>query len=201
MAFGWHLSLRRRWSPPPAWPRPASGFIPASDWTAPSDWPPPPPGWNLWKAPRARLLTTVGLALLSALTAVATLRVAHTADRSHALSTRGVAVTAHVIDSHYDPGGGDPNGWTNDHVSFTDRSAQLIHVTVGHHNDNHVEQATGSMTIVYDPRQPTDAAPTSSALVTDNSQDIPPLIGAAVTALLAISSLLVLASALRITRT
>jgi hypothetical protein len=146
------------------------------------------------------LLATVGLALLVALGIVATLSVAHTADRGSALSTRGITTTARLVDSHYDPGGGDPAGWTTDHVSFTDRDGQVIRATVGHHDDDLVEKAAGSMTIVYDPLHPTDAAPTSSGLVSNDSSNIPTLIGAGLTAVLAIALLFGLMSIFQITR-
>src|SRR5690349_5122027 len=37
-----------RFNPPPNWPPPPPGWVPASGWQPPPDWPVPPPGWPLW---------------------------------------------------------------------------------------------------------------------------------------------------------
>lgn len=37
-----------RFNPPPGWPPPPEGFVPASGWQPDASWPPLPPGWPLW---------------------------------------------------------------------------------------------------------------------------------------------------------
>jgi hypothetical protein len=37
-----------RFNPPPNWPVPPLGWIPAPGWRPPPEWPAPPPGWQLW---------------------------------------------------------------------------------------------------------------------------------------------------------
>src|ERR1700730_16817359 len=36
------------WRPPPGWPEPPPGWVPATGWRAPPEWPSPPPGWVYW---------------------------------------------------------------------------------------------------------------------------------------------------------
>src|SRR5215204_1986358 len=42
------MVTRRRFNPPPDWPRPPEGWQPAPGWQPDPSWPPPPPGWQLW---------------------------------------------------------------------------------------------------------------------------------------------------------
>ena len=37
-----------RFNPPPGWPAPPEGFLPAPGWQPDPSWPPPPEGWQLW---------------------------------------------------------------------------------------------------------------------------------------------------------
>jgi hypothetical protein len=37
-----------RFNPPPNWPAPPPGWIPAPGWRPSPEWPAPPPGWQLW---------------------------------------------------------------------------------------------------------------------------------------------------------
>jgi hypothetical protein len=37
-----------RFRPPPGWPEPVPGWVPAPDWRPPEDWPPAPAGWQFW---------------------------------------------------------------------------------------------------------------------------------------------------------
>lgn len=37
-----------RYNPPPNWPKPPEGWVPAPDWSPDPSWPAPPPGWKLW---------------------------------------------------------------------------------------------------------------------------------------------------------
>ncbi|OBI51697.1 hypothetical protein A5707_13355 [Mycobacterium kyorinense] len=37
-----------RYNPPPNWPKPPEGWVPAPDWSPDPSWPSPPPGWKLW---------------------------------------------------------------------------------------------------------------------------------------------------------
>ena len=37
-----------RFNPPPNWPAPPSGWVPAPGWRPSPEWPAPPPGWQLW---------------------------------------------------------------------------------------------------------------------------------------------------------
>jgi hypothetical protein len=78
-------------------------------------------------------------------------------------------------------------------------SGRPIQATVGHHGDDSVEKAAGTMQIVYDPRHPTDAAPSSSALVTgeDGWVATAPRVGWSITAIAALTFLGLLALTLR----
>jgi hypothetical protein len=37
-----------RFNPPPNWPAPPTGWVPAPGWRPSPEWPAPPPGWQLW---------------------------------------------------------------------------------------------------------------------------------------------------------
>jgi hypothetical protein len=37
-----------RFNPPPNWPAPPPGWVPAPGWRPSPEWPAPPPGWQLW---------------------------------------------------------------------------------------------------------------------------------------------------------
>jgi hypothetical protein len=40
--------MGRRFNPPPGWPPPPPGFVPAPGWQPDPSWPPAPPGWQFW---------------------------------------------------------------------------------------------------------------------------------------------------------
>ena len=44
------MPLAGQWqlNPPPGWPLPPPGWVPALEWQPDPGWPPPPPGWQLW---------------------------------------------------------------------------------------------------------------------------------------------------------
>lgn len=70
------------------------------------------------------------------------------------LQQRGITTSAHVVGSTYDPGAGDPNGFTTDTVQFRVADGHTQRAVVGHHGDDHHEQASGITGIVYDPEHP-----------------------------------------------
>jgi hypothetical protein len=148
------LRLRRRWTPPPGWPRQRRGFIPPAGWQPDPTWPAAPEDWQFWRVPRLRVfaaLVLIGFAVLIWSGTVADLR----AWRQHsALDKRGVTTAATLVSYSYDPDGGDPGGWTTDQVSFRTTAGAAIVATVGHH-DPGPERASRVIDVTYDPRHPT----------------------------------------------
>jgi hypothetical protein len=112
----------------------------------------------------------------------------------HALRARGIATTATVINSHYDPGGGDPNGWTTDTIELTTAGDRLVHATVGHHGDDNQEKRTHTIKIVYDPQNLT-VVQTASTLL-DATPDLDLDMAVAMLTLAALAGTTVLLSAL-----
>jgi len=53
-AAGLWLGQRRRpvsrWTPPPNWPVPPTGWRPSAGWAPPPEWPQPPPEWQWWQS-------------------------------------------------------------------------------------------------------------------------------------------------------
>ena len=39
-----------RWTPPPNWPVPPTGWWPHAGWAPPPEWPQPPPDWQWWQS-------------------------------------------------------------------------------------------------------------------------------------------------------
>jgi hypothetical protein len=76
--------------------------------------------------------------------------------RARTLERRGVTTTGEVLSAHFDPNGGDPNGWTSVHVRFTDLTGRRHIATVGHH-DVATEHVGDPFVIAYDPRNPSVA--------------------------------------------
>jgi hypothetical protein len=153
---GWRLriELRRRWRPAPGWPPAPVGFVPDGDWSPDPSWPSAPQGWTGWRINRGSLIAAAVLGAATLFFAYALLGSVSDADRHSALSSRGVITTATVTTSSYDSGGGDPGGWTTDHVAYTDSSGQALTATVGHHYDDSQERASGQLKIIYDPAHP-----------------------------------------------
>jgi len=100
-----------------------------------------------------RLVVFVGLILLGIFMGVSAVQ-DHAKSRRYApLDYRGIITDAKVLSYNYDPDGGDPGGWTRDHVSFMTRDGQTISATVGHH-DPGTENTTGTIRVIYDPLHP-----------------------------------------------
>lgn len=154
------VTLRKTWYPAPGWPRPPRGFKPSGEWTPDPNWPSPPSGWTGWQTRHGRLIAAMVLALLGALSLLGTVREATNTDDTRALQQRGVTTSATVLQSTYDPNGGDPDGWTTDTVQFGNASGRDNYAVVHHHGDNHVEQRTGTLGIIYDPSRPSIAMST-----------------------------------------
>lgn len=148
------LRLRRRWTPPPGWPRPARGFVPSAGWQPDPTWPAVPGDWQFWRVPRLRLLAALLLIGFAAVTWSWTVDDLHAWRQHSVLDKRGVTTTATLLSYSYDPDGGDPGGWTTDHVSFTTAVGATIVATVGHH-DPGPERASRVIDVTYDPRHPT----------------------------------------------
>ena len=107
-----------------------------------------------------------------------------------------MAVVGH---SSYDPGGGDPGGWTTDQVTFIDRRGQAIAVTVGHHDSDATERANGHLAVIYNPAHPTTAM---SVLDYQNDQSAGGvLVGIGLLAIFGSTAIGCLISALRFTVT
>lgn len=146
--------------PPPGWPKPPVGYVPAADWQPDPGWPAPPVGWRFWKVPRLRLtfaFAAIGCAIFMLYGTVSDMI---TWRRHAALDSRGVTTTALVLSYHYDPDGGDPDGWTSDRVSFTTDTGRKVVTTVGHHSPG-PEQSTHLLSVTYDPQRPAVARPAS----------------------------------------
>jgi len=75
-------------------------------------------------------------------------------DTTSTLTARGVTTLATVLSSGYDASGGDPGGWTTDQISFIAANGQPETATVGHHNDDTPERASGHLPVIYDPNHP-----------------------------------------------
>jgi hypothetical protein len=72
--------------------------------------------------------------------------------RQHrALDMRGVTTTATVLSYSYDAEGGDPGGWTTDHVRFATAGRGTVVATVGHH-DPGPERFNRVIDVTYDPQ-------------------------------------------------
>lgn len=151
------IALRRVWNPSPGWPQPPRGFEPSAEWTPDPSWPTPPTGWTGWRPRHGLLIAATLLGIVGILSILGTVRQASTSNDASILHQRGVATVAKVTQSSYDPGGGDPNGWTSDTVRFQDSAGRVTQVVVGHHGDNHVERNTGNFNIVYDTQHPSVA--------------------------------------------
>lgn len=70
-----------------------------------------------------------------------------------ALDVRGVTTTATVLRYSYDPGGGDPGGWTTDRIGFSTATGAQVVATVGHHAAG-PERFSRTLEVTYDPRDP-----------------------------------------------
>lgn len=101
--------------------------------------------------PRARLLAAVFLIGFGVLAWSWTIDDLHAWRQHSALDKRGVTTTATVLSYSYDPDGGDPGGWTTDHVRFTTSSGAAVVATVGHHHTG-PERASRVLDVTYDPR-------------------------------------------------
>jgi hypothetical protein len=148
------VSLRRVWRPAPGWPRPPKGFRPPPGWTPDPSWPSAPPGWTGWRIRRVLLTAAFAVALFGILAIIGVVHQSATTHDERVLHQRGIATAAELLRSEYDPGGGDPNGWTTDTVQFHDSGGHLRQAVVGHHGDDQIERASGTLTIVYDPEHP-----------------------------------------------
>lgn len=63
-----------------------------------------------------------------------------------------------MLSSTYDPGGGDPDGWTSEHVVFQPDSANSEYALLGHHGPNTGQGPGSKVSVVYDPRHPSNVA-------------------------------------------
>lgn len=98
------------------------------------------------------LIAAVIVALFGILSIVGAVHQSTTTHDVRVLHECGLTAAAEVMRSAYDPGGGDPNGWTTDTVQFGEPGGHIRQATVGHHGDDHFERASGTITIVYDPK-------------------------------------------------
>jgi len=137
------------------------------------------------------------LALLSVLSILGALHQATKTHDTRALQQRGVTTSATVLRSSYDPDGGDPNGWTTDTVQFRDTQGRNNQADVGHH-DNHVEQGTRILPIIYDPHHPTVAVSAQEYANSTPALDLTAAV--AITAVLVISALATLLSAFELSK-
>lgn len=192
------VSLRRVWHPAPGWPRPPHGFSPPYGWTPDPSWPSAPPGWTGWRTRRALLIAAAVVALFGVLSIVGVAHQSTTTHNVRVLHQRGITTSADVLRSAYDPGGGDPNGWTTDTVQFHDPAGHLRQAVVGHHGDNHIERASGMMAIVYDPKHP-DVVMSAEQLANSTSgADL--TIAIVITAVVILATLALLLPALQISK-
>ncbi len=76
-----------------------------------------------------------------------------------ALDSRGLTTMAEVGSATYDPDGGDPDGWTIDHVRFTTQSGEIVSAVIGHHGPPTAELQTHRLAVVYDPVRPAVVEP------------------------------------------
>jgi hypothetical protein len=104
------------------------------------------------------LLIAIGLVLVAMAVAVGSVRFLESAGRWHALEQRGVSAQATVLMSTYDPGGGDPNGWTSEEVVFQPSNANSEYARLGHHGPNTGQGRGSEVSVVYDPRHPSNVA-------------------------------------------
>ncbi len=148
------LRLRRRWTPPPEWPRPPRSFVPPLGWHPHPTWPAAPADWRFWRVPPIRLVAALLLAGLAALTWSGTIDNAHAQRKHTVLDKRGVTTAAVVLTYSYDPDGGDPGGWTTDRIRFTTGNGTVVLSTVGHHDPGR-EDASGRLAVTYDRQHPT----------------------------------------------
>lgn len=148
------LSLRMVWHPAPGWPPQPHRFAPPPGWSPDPRWPAAPPGWTGWRPRWGLLVAATVTALISVLTIVGVVQASVTARDVHALQQRGAAMTANLLSSSYDPDGGDPDGWTTDTVQFRDQRGNVERAVVGHHGDDHTEQTSRTIPIVYEPAHP-----------------------------------------------
>ncbi len=192
------VSLRRVWRPAPGWPRPPRGFRPAPGWTPDPSWPPAPPGWTGWRVRRALLIAAAVVALFGVLSIVGAVHQATATHRVRVLQQRGIRTVAEVLKSAYDPGGGDPNGWTTDTVQFHDPGGHLRQAVVGHHGDDHLERGSSEVTIVYDPKHPDVAM--SAEEFANSTPGIDQAIAFATTAVVILAALGLLLPALQISK-
>ena len=128
--------------------------MPPAGWQPYAGWPPPPTGWRFWRVPRLRLLATVllaGIAVLFWFGAIGDMKAWH---QHGVLDKRGVTTTATVLSYAYDSDGGDPDGWTIDHVRFTTAAGSTVVTTVGHHAPG-PERISRELAVTYDPQHPT----------------------------------------------
>lgn len=100
------------------------------------------------------LIAAVVVALFGVLSIVGAVHQSTTTHDVRVLHERGITTAAEVMRSAYDPGGGDPNGWTTDTVQFREPGGHIRQAPVGHHGDDHIERASGTINIVYDPEDP-----------------------------------------------
>lgn len=109
----------------------------------------------------ARRLVFWGWLLVFGLLAIFTVRAAFT-DRdalreNSAIVARGVTAQATVTGVSYDPGNGDPDGWTSLRVSLPLPDGQTVRQTVGHQGSP-TESIGSQVTIRYDPQRPSAVA-------------------------------------------
>ena len=102
---------------------------------------------------RVRLIIGIGVALFGVLSIIGAIHQITTSSQTRELQRYGIATSAHVLKSSYDPEGGDPNGWTTDTVEFRRSNGKTQQAVIGHHGED-IERISGVIKIVYDPDQP-----------------------------------------------
>jgi hypothetical protein len=196
---GVQVRLRRRWRPAPGWPPAPAGFSPPPHWSPPPTWPLPPARWTGWRVYRGRLIAAAALAILAALCVLGIRSSAAEQATTSTLTARGVTTLATVLSSSYDAGGGDPGGWSTDQISFTTTNGQPQTATVGHHNNDTPERASGRLPVIYDPTHPGTVMSVADYRYPNSAGAV--VIGIAFMTFIALAAVALLLSVLKVTLT
>ncbi len=149
-----------RWCTPPRWPSPPFDFRPSPSWQPPPAWPSPPDRWRWWRLSQGLWLGLTLGALGSLVVGLGLLGLGISGGPTHAAYVarhdRGVTIEAQILSSHYDAGGGDPGGWTEQTVAIQTPTGR-INTRVGHHYQDPAGAAPTTVAVIYDPLNPSNA--------------------------------------------